>query len=490
MLRVVYRPPSMALATLALASCAVGPNFKPPPPPATTSYIHEQAALSQRLSGSSVQRQTLHVGEDLPGDWWKAFGSSSLDTLIVRAMRSYPALEAQQAALRAAQQDLRASQGIFFPQLQGQGAAVRQSELGSSVGIGLPSLITNVFQATVNVSYTFDIFGGERRNVEAMRARAEQQQFQLEASYLTLTSNVVASAIQFASTREQLVVTDDIIDLETRQLRVIKRQFDLGSRARADVLQQESNLAAVRATRPALQQQCAVYEHELAVLTGQLPSDAKPMDLRLADLKLPGDLPVALPSALLIRRPDVRAQQAVLHQASAEVGVATANMLPQVTLTGYAGTESFRYLNLVQSGRIWELAAGLAQPLFEGGTLLARRRSAVAQYDEAAANYRQVVLNAFENVADVLTALDNDAAAMQANDDSAVAAKTSLDLIQQQYADGAASYESLLAAEQSYQRARIDQVRALAARFVDTVNLFQALGGGWWHRAHLGAVAP
>jgi NodT family efflux transporter outer membrane factor (OMF) lipoprotein len=199
---------------------------------------------------------------------------------------------------------------------------------------------------------------------------------------------------------------------------------------------------------------------------------------------------MTLPSSLLNQRPDVRAQEAVLHQTSAAVGVATANMLPQVTLTGYVGNERFSYLNLVQSGGIWELAGALTQPLFEGGTLRARRRSAIAQFDEAAANYRQVVLNAFENVADVLTALDNDALAMQANDDAAASAKASLSLIQQQYDDGAASYESLLSAQQIYQRARIDQVRALAARFIDTVDLFQALGGGWWHRADAGVVNP
>jgi NodT family efflux transporter outer membrane factor (OMF) lipoprotein len=239
----------------------------------------------------------------------------------------------------------------------------------------------------------------------------------------------------------------------------------------------------VRATLPVLQQQLAAAEHELAVLTGRFPHDVPASDLTLADLKLPEDLPVSLPSALVAQRPDVQAQQALLHQASAAVGVATANMLPQLTLSGAVGSETLSFSDLLKSGTgVWNLSTGLTQPLFEGGTLRAKRRAALDAYDQVGAQYRLTVLNAFQNVADTLTALDNDAEALKAQFDAVSAAQASIDLIQRQYEAGAVSYVSLLTAQQTYQQARIAYVRAIASRYADTISLFQALGGGWWNR--------
>jgi NodT family efflux transporter outer membrane factor (OMF) lipoprotein len=376
-----------------------------------------------------------------------------------------------------------------MPQLQGNASQLREQQSGASIGPGYSGYITNVFQATVNVSYTLDVFGGERRKVEGLEAQAEAQNFQLEASYLTLTSNVVSSAIQLASIREQIAVTHEIIALEEKQLATIRRQFELGSHTRADVLQQQSNLATVRATLPALQQQQAAAEHQLAVLTGRFPSDAASPELDLSDLTLPADLPISLPSALVAQRPDIRAQTAVLHQASAAVGVATANMLPQLTLSGAFGGESLRFGNLLQpNSGIWNLASAVSQPIFAGGTLRAKRRAAIDGYDQAQAKYRLIVLNAFQNVADSLTALDNDAQALKSEYDAVNAAKSSLELIQRQYDAGAINYVSLLTAQQTYQQARIAYVRALASRFTDTVTLFQALGGGWWNRSDPGTM--
>jgi NodT family efflux transporter outer membrane factor (OMF) lipoprotein len=444
--------------------------------------------VATAVSGGEAQH--FAIGRDLPGQWWMLFGSQELDALIAQALKHYPDIAAQQAALAAARENARAQEGLFAPQLQGAANQERAKISGASISPGFPSFITGIYQANVNVSYTFDVFGGERRTLEGLRAQADNQAYQLEASVLTLTSNVATSAIGLAATREQIDVTHQIIAVEEQQLHVIERQYESGVRTRADVLQQQSNLASVRATLPALKQQFAGYEHALAVLTGQFPHDAAHVALKLSELKLPVEIPVSLPSALVAQRPDIQAQAALMHQASAAIGVATANMLPQLTLTGSVGDESLLWSSLFQGGSgVWSIASGLTQPLLEGGSLRAKRRASVDLYDQARAQYRLVVLNAFQNVADTLTALDNDARALEAQNDAVSSSKASIELIQRQYEAGAVSYVTLLTAQQAYQQARIAYVRALSSRFTDTVTLFQALGGGWWNRNDLGAAA-
>jgi NodT family efflux transporter outer membrane factor (OMF) lipoprotein len=475
---------------LALSGCAVGPTFKSPAPPAAAGYTPQSLpAQTESTPVAGGEAQHFRAGDDLPGQWWTAFGSTQLDELIQAAMTNYPDIAAQQAALREARENVRSQQGVYFPQVQTTANADREKISGASIAPGFPGFITNLFEANVGVSYVFDVFGGERRAVEGLQAQALSQNFQLEASYLTLTANVASTAVQLASVREQIVVTREIIALQERQLEVIQRQFRSGTRTQADVLQQQSNLAQVRVTLPALAQQQAAAEHLLAVLTGRFPADAMPPAVNLSDLKLPPDLPVSLPSALVAQRPDIQLQQALLHEACAGIGVATANMLPQLTLSGSTGGETLTFSTLLKpDSAVWNVAAGFTQPIFEGGTLLARRRAAVAAYDQASAQYRLVVLNAFQNVADTLTALDNDAHALKAENDAVSAAQAGLDLIQRQYNAGAVSYVSLLTAQQAYQQTRIAFVRAVASRYIDTISLFQALGGGWWNRNDAGTL--
>jgi NodT family efflux transporter outer membrane factor (OMF) lipoprotein len=482
---------ALALGSALLAGCAVGPNYHAPAAPETQGFTPDPlpgATEATAVSGGEAQR--FAIGRDLPGQWWRLFGSQELDALIAQALKEYPDIAAQQAALRAARENVRAEQGVFAPQLQGTANQQRAKISGASISPGFPSFITSLYQANVNVSYTFDVFGGERRALEGLRAQADNQAYQLEASVLTLTSNVAASAIGLAAAREQIEVTQQIIAVEEKQLQLIERQYESGVRTRADVLQQQSNLASVRATLPALQQELAASEHALAALTGQFPHDAGHVALKLSDLKLPEEIPVSLPSALVAQRPDIQAQAALMHQASAAIGVATANMLPQVTLTGSVGDESLVWASLLQgSSGVWSIASNLTQPIFAGGSLRAKRRAAFDVYDQASAQYRLVVLNAFQNVADTLTALDNDAQALKAQNDAVSSASAGIALIQRQYEAGAVSYVTLLTAQQAYQQARIAYVRALSSRFTDTVTLFQALGGGWWNRNDLGGAA-
>jgi NodT family efflux transporter outer membrane factor (OMF) lipoprotein len=487
--------------SLALSACAVGPNFKPPAKPETNAYTREPlASETQSTAVAGGEPQRFRFGAELPAQWWRLFESPQLDALIEAGISTYPSIKAQQAALRQARDSVRAQQGVFFPQVSGSVSQLREKEstasittqtslapgangLSGTIPEDFPLLYTSIYTAGVSVSYTFDIFGGERRALENVQAQADQARYQLEASYLTLTSNIAATAIQMASVREQIAATHEIIALEEKQLNLIQRQFDIGSRARADVLQQQSNLATVRATLPGLQQQLSVADHQLAVLVGRFPHDAEPVEFQLSSLKLPQDLPVSLPSALVEQRPDIKAQEMAMRQASALIGVATANMLPQLTLQASTGDESALLQTWISSSAsVWSLATNLAQPIFEGGTLRAKRRAAIDAYDQASAQYRLTVLNAFQNVADSLTALENDALAVSAQFDAQTAAKASLDLIQRQYDAGAVGYVSLLTAQQTYQQARIAYVQAVAHRYTDTVTLFQALGGGWWNR--------
>lgn len=470
---------------LSISGCAVGPDFKSPAAPKTDGYTSEALPEeTQSIAVAGGEPQRFSYGDELPADWWTLFGSSQLNGLIDEATQRYPTLQAQQAALREAQQNVRAEQGALFPQVQGSANRTREKVPGTVLGVpGVPGFLTTLFAATVQVSYTFDVFGGERRAIEAFEAQVDYAHFEFQGSYLTLVSNVVATAIQAASAHDQIAATQEIIAAEERQLAIIQRRYELGSVTQADLLSAQAQVGSTRATLPALQQSLSQARHQLAVLTGRPPREGAPVSFELADFKLPENLPVSLPSSLVRQRPDIRAQEALMHRASAEIGVATANMLPQFTLNVLYGGASTSASNLFQNkANIWSLATGVSQPLFQGGTLLAKRRGAVAAYDQVAAQYQKTVLTAFQNVADSLTALDNDAQALKAEYETASAAQASLAFAERQYAGGAATYLALLIQQQQYQQARLGYVRALASRYQDTVALFHALGGDWEDR--------
>jgi NodT family efflux transporter outer membrane factor (OMF) lipoprotein len=478
-----------ALAFLALSACAVGPDFVLPPAPPVSGYTPEgQPATTAAIDVAGGAAQHFAFGRDIPGEWWKVFHSKELDSLIAEALRANPTLQAAQAALWQAKENLYAQEGKLFPSLDANASATRQQFSPSEFGGSGPPFIFNLFQTTVNVSYAPDVFGGQRRQIEAIAALAEYQRFQLEATYLTLTSNVVTAAVQEASLRGQIDATHDIIKAETDQLDVVRHQFEVGAAARTDVLTQQSEVATAQATLPPLQKQLEQQRHVLLALIGRFPNAAGNDHLTLAALRLPTDLPLSLPSQLVEQRPDVRAAQAQLHQSSAQIGVAIANRLPQFTLTGDYGTAAVTTAALfTPHSLIWTAAASGTQPIFHGFTLLHQQRAAEAAYDQAEAQYRATVLAAFQNVADALRALQLDAATLKAQRAALRAAADTLDLARGQYRLGAISYVILLNAQHSYQQARLAVVQAQAARYADTAALFQALGGGWWNRID---VAP
>jgi len=423
-------------------------------------------------------------GMDIPAQWWTLFHSPSLNLLVERALKANPNLEAAQATLRQAQENVYAAEGVLFPAVNANGSALREKYNGAQFGQpGTPGPLFTLYNASVNVSYGIDLFGAARRTLESLEAQKEFERFQLEGAYLTLTSNVVTTAVQEASLRAQITATREIIDVESQQLDMLQHQLSVGVVSLSSVLAQQTVLAQTRANLPLLEKQLALIRNQLAALAGYFPSEDGGEAFDLEMLQLPQDLPVSLSSRLVEQRPDIRAAESLLHSASAKVGVATANMFPQFTISGSVGTVATSAGSLFSSGSaVWSVGANLTQPLFNGGMLQHQRRAAVAAYDGAAAQYRSTVLSAFQDVANVLDALQFDAGILQAQMQAGQSAADSLDIARKQYQIGAASYLALLNAQQAYQQTRIALVQARASRYADTAALFQSLGGGWWNR--------
>jgi NodT family efflux transporter outer membrane factor (OMF) lipoprotein len=475
-----------------LAGCAVGPNYKPPQAPRTAGFA-PAGQLTPQTGAAPLpggEAQTFVDGMDIPGQWWTLFKSTQLNALIEQALANSPTLEAAQAALRQANETVAAQRGSYYPSVSGSVQAQRQKGSGAAFGIpGFPaSYFYNLDSAALNVSYTLDVFGGVRRQVEALQAQADYEKFELEASYLALTANIVTAAVTEASLRAQIASTENIVKSQKRQLDITQARVTAGAASRADVLQQQATLQATLASLPPLRSQLAQERNLLATYVGSLPADYTGAELNLDSLTLPVDLPLTLPSKLVEQRPDVRAYSALLHQATAQVGIATANMLPQITITGSYGQDASSFSNIFASGaNVWSLIGGLTQPIFKGGELLHQRRAAVAGAQEAAANYKATVLTAFQNVSDTLYALHADADALAELTTAERSAADSLKLVQAQYKSGGASYVQVLSSEQTYQTAAVALVKARAQRYADTAALFQALGGGWWNRTDVAA---
>ncbi len=471
------------VACLLLTGCAVGPDFKRPEAPAVRSYTPE-ALPSETVSapGTGGSTQRFIEGGDIPAQWWTLFRSETINTLITRGLENSPTLEAAKATLRLAQENWRAQYGSRFPFVEGSFSASRQKISGASFGSSQDISPFDLFNASVNVTYLLDLFGGLTRQLEALQSQVDYQRYQLEAAHLALTSNIVTAALQEASLRSQIRASQEILAAQERQLSITEGQLRLGGVSGTEVLAQRTLVAQTRASIPPLEKQLAQTRHLMAVLVGSFPGEAALPEIDLDSMTLPEELPVSLPSNLVRQRPDIMASEALLHAASAQIGVATANLYPQITLSAGLGLEASTFGELFNSSAgIWNFGGGLLQPLFHGGQLTARRRAAIAAFDQARAQYRETVLFAFQNVADVLRALESDARTLSAQKEAESAARGTLDLVREQYQVGAVSYLALLIAERAYQTAWIGLVRAQATRFADTAALFQALGGGWWN---------
>ncbi len=478
-----------ALAVAALISgCAVGPDFHRPAAPSITSYTRGTLPASTSSAATAGgEEQRFFPNRDIPEQWWMLFQSPQLNALIDKSLKTNPTITAAQAALRQAQESVYAQQGFYYPTIQANFSPSRQRTSATiSPVLSSGDTVFNLYTAQVTVGYVPDVFGGNRRQVESLKAQAEAQGFQVEATYLTLTSNVVAAAVQEAGLRAQIAAAKEIIDVNTKSLELLRQQFAAGYVAGLDVAAQEAALAQAQQTLPPLQKQLEQTRDMLAALAGRFPGDDAPETFELSALHLPEELPVSLPSRLVQQRPDVRAAEAQVHAASAQIGVAISNMLPQFTISAAKGGTATVFSQMFSAGNpFWFVVGNATQTLFAGGTLLHRKRAAEAAFDQAAAQYKSTVLAAFQNVADTLYALQADADALKASANSVRAAKVSLDLVHKQLEFGQVNYLSLLSAQQTYQQAVISRTQAQANRFADTAALFQALGGGWWNHSEV-----
>jgi NodT family efflux transporter outer membrane factor (OMF) lipoprotein len=458
---------------LCLSGCAVGPDFHRPAAPAATGY------------GAAPVPETASAGSDIPAEWWTLFQSPPLNRLVAAALQANPDVGAAQAALRQAHELYLAQWGSYLPAVQGSVAGARSQYPTSTLTspTTAPSPVYSLYTAQLQLSYTPDVFGGTRRAVEQARAQEAATRYQLEATYLTLTSNVVATAIQEAGLRGQIEATRRLIELQHQLTGILQGQRAAGTASDLDLLAQQAAEAQALATLPPLQKQLGLTRDMLTALLGRLP-DAEPADeFRLGELTLPTALPYSIPAQLLGQRPDVRAAEENLHAASAADGVALANLLPQFALTADVGSSALalRQLFTAYTG-FWDAGLSLSQVLFQGGTLYHRHRAADAALDQAGAQYRGAVILACQNVADTLRALQADADALEASTTARDAAARSFGLARQQLQLGTISTVALLNAEQGLRQAEVAVVQAQANRYADVAALFQALGGGWWNR--------
>lgn len=463
----------------------MGPDYRHPAAPDVPLTPKPLPAATAAADG---KMQHFMPGADIAGDWWHLFQSPQLDSLIEGALRNNPTLAAAQATLLEAEENVRAAQGGLLPTISGSFGAQRNkpsgaglAAFGSQNSLSIPAY--TLYNASLSVSYTLDVFGGERRQIENFAAQADYQHWELEASYLTLTANIVTAAVNEASLNAQIEATRKLIFDERQLLSILQSQVSLGGVAQAEVLQQQSTLAQQEATLPPLQAQLAQAQNQLAAYAGQFPGNFHLRSFTLNDLTLPVNIPVSLPSAIVAQRPDIAAAAAQLHEATANVGVADANLLPQVTLSAEVGHEALTTGALfTPQTLLWNLVAGITQPIFEGGTLTAQRQAALAAVRVAGAQYQSTVISAFQNVADALSALQYDADTLAAAQAASDAAAKSLTVTEAQYKLGGQPFSAVLMAEVTYQNALIAEVKARAARLSDTAALYQALGGGWWHR--------
>ncbi|SMG52770.1 efflux transporter outer membrane subunit [Paraburkholderia susongensis] len=474
-------------ASAALCACAVGPDFHRPDVTTVSSYTAEPLAASTVASDGPGGGAQHFVPADAPGDgWWRTFGSPALNALVQQALDDSPTLAQARAKLDEAQQDYRAQAGgTLWPQVDANLSATREKIDPAALGLGdltqgRSFAPFTLYSAQVTVSYTFDLFGANRRALEAVAAQVDYQQYELEAARLTVAGNVVTAAIRRASLARQIALTESLLALQMQQLDIAGRRYQAGGISEVDLLSQRTLVQQTRATLPPLRTQLAQTDHQLAIYLGHAPAElAATHELAALDLDtlvLPANLPLTLPSTLAQQRPDIRASEALLHQASANIGVATANMYPRITLSGSAATERVNVSDLLTGFNVWNFGAGLTQPLFHGGELLARKRSSEAAWQAALAVYKQTVLQGLQQVADALRALDQDAIALQALDDAHRSAQRSAGIASERYAAGGISQLTLLDTQRQELQTGLDRTKIAAQRYADTAALYQALG--------------
>ncbi|HUL42284.1 MAG TPA: efflux transporter outer membrane subunit [Burkholderiales bacterium] len=475
----------LCLASLcSVVGCAVGPDFVPPSKPSVGQYTHgKEPSATLNADG---QAQHFEPGAEVVGDWWRLFNSDKLDSVVKEAVTQNQNIQSAQASLRQSRAQLQAGYGVFYPQIDAGFSASRQRSSPARVSGNVESSVFNLFTLSAVVSYTLDVFGGERRNIENLQALVEYQRYTLLATYLTLTGNIVNATIAQAAYAAEIEATQQLVDSLKEEIKITEAQAQAGTIPYSNLLSLQSQSAAIEATLPPIRQKLNQTEHLLATLAGRAPADWQPQKISLEEIALPENLPLTLPSEVVGQRPDILEAEALLHSSSAQIGIATAALFPSFTINAGYGLNNTSAGNLFGSNSsFWSIGGGVVAPLFHGGTLLSQRQAAIEGYQQSLSNYRQTVLGGLEQVADTLRALEHDAETLQAESNALTTAEEALSLIRTNYRAGTVSYLQVLIATTQFHQAQIGYLQAKAQRLQDTVALYVALGGGWWNGGNL-----
>ena len=480
-----------ALSAALLSGCMMGPDFVKPVAPDVKSLVGtplpEATLATPGIKGGEAQR--FVEGGVLPAQWWKTFGSTQLNAWVDEALANSPTLAATEATLRQQQALAEASLGSLYPSVTANaGASRRKTSAAGFGGGGVRGSIFNLYDTSVDVSYGLDLWGGTQRGIEGQRALIAVTQYQTSAAYLTLVGNVVTSAVALASVQERLQRALAILDSYEDSVRLAKRSYEIGAASRNDVIGVEALLANAQVSFQPLQQELAVARNNMALLLGRYPSEFDAGSFKLADLTLPQEIPVSLPSELVARRPDVAAASAELQVASANVGVASANVLPQLVLSASVGSQAGKPKQLFDQ-TIWSLAGNLSAPLFDGGRLRAQKKASIAAFDASQASYRSTVLRAFNEVADSLSALVVGANELDAKQTAYNLNAQVLKLAEARYRLGAANIFEVREARLTATISEQALISQRAQRYQDTAALFQAIGGDGWNSKTLPPAA-
>ncbi len=466
------------MVLMTIGGCTVGPRYRTPARPTVTSYTPQPLpAETASTEGPEGGAQHFNQQAAIPAEWWKIYQSPELDGMVNEALKNSPTLEQATARLKQAQEDVIARTGATkYPTVTGN-ASVTEEQLNlAAFGIPFPNPSPfTLLNGSVAVSYALDVWGANRHAIESFKAQRDYEAWQLEGARLMLAGNVVTASIRQAQIRRQIELMNKLLDVERKQLRIAEERERAGGVSDFDVRSQRTLVAQTEAAIPPLQLQLDTIDDQLAVLMGMSPAEANVEEISLASLHLPEELPLTVPSELVRQRPDIRAAEAQLHEASANVGVARANEFPQIVLTGSGGGLGTKFTS---GGDVWNVGGSLAAPIFNGGALQAEKRKAEDAYDEAAGAYRQTVLESFGQVADTLYATEHDAVTLKARGAAAEEAEGAYGIAAKRYEAGGISETSLLDAERQQLQTAVDRENAAASRLTDAATLFEALGGG------------
>ena len=455
---------AVLLLAAVLAGCAAGPDFKHPELPAGADYA--DAALPR--------------GEPALAEWWTQFQSPDIDALVREALASSPNVAAAGAALRASEASLRSGSGVFWPRLDLAASATRNRISPFRLGAAGSAVMFNLVTLEAAVSYTIDVFGGNRRAVEKLSAGVDYERALEQATLLTLTGNVVNAAIASGAYRAEIESLERLLALQQREAALVEVQWNAGTAPYSAVVSAREQVAATQAALPALRQRLAAANDLLATLSGSTPAQWKAVPPDFERIALPAPIPLSLPSDLARQRPDIVAAEANLHAASAQVGIATAALFPTITLSANGGGMAPDLSSAGENSARFGSAGGTIDiPVFSGFSGIEEREAARELYEQAYAQYRQTVVNAFGQVADALHAIDNDAQLERAQREAHELAVRQHELAQANGAAGLASEQQVNLVAQAVEASRLNLIQARAQHLQDSAALYLALGRPW-----------